>query len=85
MQEEVLEKQMRVLGEKHPSTIAAMNNLAITLRQQRQLEKKQPDRKAAAHSPAVMVKRSSAHHTQIQSASSKRTEILAFFKNKVQQ
>jgi hypothetical protein len=37
MRKEVLEMRTRVLGEEHPNTISAMNNLAITLRKLHQL------------------------------------------------
>lgn len=38
MKKEVLEKRRRILGEEHPDTILAMNNLAATLRDQGQLD-----------------------------------------------
>jgi hypothetical protein len=38
MKKEVLEKRRRILGEEHPSTISAMNNLANTLGEQGQLD-----------------------------------------------
>jgi hypothetical protein len=38
MKKEVLEKRKRILGEDHPSTISAMNNLANTLGGQGQPE-----------------------------------------------
>jgi hypothetical protein len=39
MQQEVLEKRQSILGNEHPSTILAMNNLAVTLGDQGKLEK----------------------------------------------
>jgi hypothetical protein len=38
MKKEVLEKRRRILGEEHPDTISAMNNLANTLGEQGQLD-----------------------------------------------
>jgi Tetratricopeptide repeat len=38
MKREVLEKRKRILGDEHPDTIGAMNNLAITLGDLGQLE-----------------------------------------------
>ncbi|KAJ1334996.1 FxSxx-COOH system tetratricopeptide repeat protein [Microdochium nivale] len=38
MKQEVLEKRRRILGEEHPATISAMNNLAGTLRDQGKLD-----------------------------------------------
>ena len=34
MQEEVLEKRRRILGEDHPDTLVSMNNLALMKRHQ---------------------------------------------------
>src|SRR2546423_15634517 len=38
MKKEVVEKRRRILGEEHPDTISAMNNLANTLGKQDQLD-----------------------------------------------
>lgn len=38
MKKEMLEKKRRILSEEHPSTISTMNNLAITLGKQGQLD-----------------------------------------------
>ncbi|CAG2008871.1 unnamed protein product [Fusarium graminearum] len=38
MEKEVLEKRQRILGDEHPATIMAMNNLAITLGDQGKLD-----------------------------------------------
>jgi len=40
MKKEVLEKRRRILGEEHPDTISAMNNLANTARRPRSAGRK---------------------------------------------
>jgi hypothetical protein len=51
MKKEVLAKRKRILGEEHPDTISAMNNLANTLSDQGQLDE------AATMKKEVLAKR----------------------------
>jgi hypothetical protein len=84
MKKEVLQMRKRILGEEHPDTILAMNNLDFTLRQQARLRQKHANPRRAARSPVRPIAGSSGFNTPSQSPRRKRVRVFAYVKIKLQ-